>query len=325
MSRPPSDDVRLPGALPGRVEQANANHLADIGKRSPDRDDSYALVRSSLNAPAPVGPIAIERVRRLMTDRELAVLVSVDRFRYLTAAQIQQLHFADHATPETAARIRRRVLKRLVSAQMLVQMERRIGGVRAGSTGHVYRIGALGYRLVHDHATMSGRVKEPSPTFLDHTLAVAQLAIDLMVAGRQDDRQGNNQPGGFEITAMEAEPECWRSFQKGLSGTEVLKPDLFVALGLSDYEDRWFIEMDRGTESTTAVVRKCKVYIDYLRSGVEQERYEVFPKVLWIVPTTHRRNLLEGALKRSQEVKVSDIFVVVTSTEALDALIGGAP
>ena len=163
---------RLPGDLPGRVEADDENHLVDSSKSSIVRDDSYASIRSSSNAPTIVGAIALDRLRSLLTQREFDILRSVDRFRYLTALQIEALHFRGHATTETAARMRRRVLERLSAAKLLLKLDRQIGGVRAGSSSFVYQVAPLGYRVVHDHATMSGRVSEPSTTFLDHTLAV---------------------------------------------------------------------------------------------------------------------------------------------------------
>ena len=38
-------------------------------------------------------------------------------------------------------------------------------------------------------------------------------------------------------------------------------------VGIGDFEHRWFIEIDRATEATTTVIRKCRVYDDYRRSG----------------------------------------------------------
>jgi len=307
---------QLPAGLPGRVDADSANHLADMHNLPPVRDDSYASIRSSSNAPTAVGPIALDRMRSLLTARELDTLKSVDRFRYLSASQIEALHFTGHASGETGARIRRRVLERLTSAGMLVRLDRPIGGVRAGSGGFVYRLGPLGYRIVRDHASMSGRSKEPSATFLDHTLAVAQLAIDVMRAGSVDG-------SGVEVLKVEAEPDCWRSFQKGLGGRETLKPDLLLALGQGEYEDRWFCEIDRGTESTTAVARKCQTYLAYWRTGIEQQRHDVFPRVLWIVPNERRRTLLATTLRKTRDLNASELFMVTTVADALQTLIGG--
>jgi hypothetical protein len=307
---------RLPGDLPGRVDNSLGNHLVDGQKAASGRDDSYASIRSSSNAPTAAGPIALDRLRSILTSRELAVLMSVDRFRYLTALQLELLHFRDHASLDTAARIRRRVLQRLTSAGLLSRLERQVGGVRAGSAAFVYRLAPLGYRVVHDHASMSGRTHEPSGVFLDHTLAVAQMAIDVTTTSCMHSE--------IELLTLDPEPHCWRSFQKGLGGRETLKPDLFVALGLGDYEDHWFCEVDRGTESTTAVIKKCRTYLDYYRSGIEQQRYDVFPRVLWIVPNERRQKLIEAAMKKTRELRGTGIFIVVTTADALTTLTGGA-
>lgn len=306
---------RLPGDLPGRVESADENYLVDTTKSSIARDDSYASIRSSSNAPTVVGAIALDRLRSLLTQRELEILRSVDRFRYLTALQIEALHFRGHATIETAARIRRRVLERLTAAKLLVKLDRQIGGVRAGSSSFVYQVAPLGYRVVHDHATMSGRVSEPSTTFLDHTLAVAQTAIDLTLAAqRMSDRS-------VDVLSIETEPSCWRSFQKGLGGRETLKPDLFVALGLGEFEDRWFLEIDLGTESSTAVTKKCRTYLDYQRTGREQASHDVFPKVMWIVRGERRQRLLATAVSKNRDLKAAEIFTIVTSDVAIPTLL----
>lgn len=306
----------LPGDLPDRVDSPATNHLINGTKRRPSRDDSYASNHSSMHAPARLGPIALDRLRRSLTPRESAILGSVAQHRYLTGLQIEQLHFRDHASPSTANRIRCRVLDRLVKSNMLVLINRRIGGVRAGSTGFVYRLGTVGHRLVHGDATQSGRTREPSEAFLDHTLAVAQLAIDMLLVAKQPD-------SGIEIVTLESEPECWRTFQKGLGGREVLKPDLFMALGVGDFEDRWFIEIDRGTESTVALIKKCGLYLDYQRTGIEQQRADVFPKVLWVAITERRAVQIEKALGSSRDLRASELFIVTTGEQAVDVLAGG--
>ncbi len=48
----------------------------------------------------------------------------------------------------SAARIARRVLARLTELGVLARLERRIGGLRAGSSGYVYYLGPAGQRLV---------------------------------------------------------------------------------------------------------------------------------------------------------------------------------
>jgi hypothetical protein len=306
----------LPGGLPGRVDSESTNHLAGGTVRRPSRDDSYASTDQSVHTPSRLGPIALDRLRRSLTPRESAILSSVAQHRYLTGQQLEQLHFQDHVSAATANRIRCRVLARLTKTQMLIRLDRRIGGVRAGSVGFVYRLGTVGHRLVYGDATQSGRTREPSSTFLDHTLAVAQLAIDTLLVAKEAE-------SNIEIVALECEPDCWRSFQKGLGGREALKPDLFMALGVGDYEDRWFIEIDRGTESTVALIKKCQLYLDYQRTGIEQHKTDVFPKVLWIAITERRAVQIEKAISSSRDLRGSDIFVVTTNELAVGLLAGG--
>ena len=49
-------------------------------------------------------------------------------------------------------------------------------------------------------------------------------------------------------------------------------------LGVGEYELRWFIEVDRTSESLPVIVRKCRLYADYYQSGQEQAAQAVsFP------------------------------------------------
>jgi hypothetical protein len=251
----------------------------------------------------------------MLSEREMTVLLWVDDFRFMTAQQIERLHFAGHASGDTAARIRRRVLERLTAARLLTRTERVIGGVRGGSAGFVYGIGPVGHRLLHDNGSR-GRWEEPSLAFLDHTLAVAEVAVTIAEHERA---------GGFEILDLQSEPSCWRSFSRGLAGRDVLKSDLFLSVADNEYEHRWFIEVDRGTESTRAIRDKCQVYEDYRRSGVEQNLHDIFPKVLWIVPTASRAQRLRDLIARGRNL-TADLHTVTPNrpSDYLCLLTGGA-
>ena len=94
-----------------------------------------------------------------------------------------------------------------------------------------------------------------------------------------------------EVTEFQAEPDCWRKW-----GAGVLKPDAYLATVTPEFEDHWFIEVDRATESTTTIVRKAAVYERYHRTGIEQEHHGVFPRVLWVTPHEQRKAQLVDAL-----------------------------
>lgn len=261
-----------------------------------------------MSAPQRLGRIAIARYREFFSEREIAVLTSVDRYRYLTARQVETLHFFEHATPLTGARTCRRVLERLTKAKALDRLERRIGGVRAGSASFVYTLSHLGHRLLHGDEFNRKRHREPSLRFLEHTLAVAQFAINLTVAARTSP---------IENLSIETEPDCWRAFSKGLAGNEILKPDLHAACVVGEYEDAWFVEIDLASESTTAIVRKLRSYDDYWSSGTEQERTGMFPRVLWAASDPRRVAQIEQAITRTSRLN-PDLFQVTT----IDAAVG---
>jgi hypothetical protein len=63
--------------------------------------------------------------------------------------------------------------------------------------------------------------------------------------------------------------------------------------------DRWFIEVDLGTESLPTLLRKCGQYETYRASGIEQADYGVFPLVLWFFTVPERAERLAQAVARS--------------------------
>jgi hypothetical protein len=258
--------------------------------------------------------------RRLLTSqisaRDWAVLEAVGRYRYLTTNQLQQLFFFDHRTATAAARLCRRALLRLHDDRLLERLERRIGGLHAGSAASVWRLGPVGDRLLRERDGLGGhaRRKEPSLHHLDHCLAVADSAVQLTVAARA---------GAIELLAVAPEPTSWRRYL-GASGVPViLKPDLYAVTASGDYEDAWFIEIDRGTESLPTVLRQCQQYERYRRTGREQADGGVFPWVLWVVPGEARAAKLRRAIAENRYLD-QQLFRVTTTAGFLATVTGGA-
>ena len=260
----------------------------------------------------------ISRPRLVALDAELsgrdrAVVQAVAAARLMTGGQIQALFFplSDHATFLTAARCARRVLHRLSEQRLLFRLQRRIGGVRAGSSAHIYGLGPVGQRLLQP-AVGRLRYREPTVLFVDHTIAVAQLAVDLITHARA---------GNCELLQLQHEPACWRSFG-GVAGRQLLRPDLYAALAVRDYEYRWFVEIDRGSESLPVVLRKCRSYEAYYRSGHEQTQHGVFPRVVWITSEEARRRRIATALATDRQLSAG-LFLTATTQTTLAVLTGG--
>ena len=120
----------------------------------------------------------------------------------------------------------------------------------------------------------------PGSLFLLHTLQVAELHTRLVESERSQH---------VELLELSAEPSCWRTYDGPHAQREVLKPDSFVRLGIGEYEDSYFIEVDRGTEGSRALDRQLAAYVAYHLSGREQRKHGVFPRVLWTTPRRSTR------------------------------------
>jgi hypothetical protein len=250
-------------------------------------------------------------VRERLSPRDQQILEHVGALRLLGARQVQALLFPDdsHASERTAARCCRRALERLTRERLLVRLERRVGGVRAGSASYIYALGPLGKRVLELNGPRL-RLSEPSARFVDHTLAVADFFVRLAQHGRA---------GGYELLHWESEPGCWREVTT-LGGRVVLRPDLFVVIALGEYELRWFIEVDRASEHLPAIRRKCRLYQTYYKSGQEQRRHGVFPRVLWVAPDGRRAKHLRATIDTDRVLRSVDLFRTVTMEQALVAI-----
>lgn len=247
-----------------------------------------------------------------LSDRDRQIIDLVARFRIMSGAQLRELCWPE-GNLDTRARLARRGLARLARLDLLAPLERRVGGVRAGSAGLTFAIGPAGQRLLAAGAGRVRRAHTPGERHLAHTLAVAQLYVDLRRAERQ---------AQTELLAFQPEPHCWRSFTGPYGERYVLKPDAFVKLGIGAYEDSWFIELDLGSEGTATLAGKARRYVECQDSGVIQVADEVFPRTLWIAPDGVRAEVIRRAV--APAAKRTPALFAVTTAPAAVALLTGA-
>lgn len=240
-----------------------------------------------------------------LSGRDRDVLRAIQKHRFLLTGQIQRLYFAEGSSAPANTRAANRALKKLNEYGLINSLKRRIGGVRAGSASLIWHLTEPGHRILHLGNQDTGprrRFEEPSPMFLEHTLAVAECAVQLICICRPSE--------DLELVSVDSEPTCWRPFT--VDGKVVyLKPDLFAITTYEDYEDQWFIEIDLGTESPAQVALKCAAYYKYYCSGIEQRESGMFPLVVWIVPDEGRKQRLEEAIQATLP-KHPKMFLVIT-------------
>jgi hypothetical protein len=246
----------------------------------------------------------VTRLRPQLDARDWAVLHDVARCRLMTGRQLQLLHVG---SDETAARAARRLLARLTKLGLLGRLERQIGGIRAGSAGYVYGLGASGHRLLHPERARR-RLHEVRDGFLSHTLAIADLYVRLRQA---------EQRGAIELLTVETEPQSWQRLDDG----DWLKPDLHVVVGVGDEALHSFVELDQGSEHSPALLRKLRQYETAYRGGSVEAAGGVFPRVVWLVPTDQRAAELRR-LSHSQGL-TPELHAVSRQAEAIAILAGG--
>jgi hypothetical protein len=270
--------MSLSDRFSGRATGDSTNHLAGAGDTANKRADG--------NRPGPtprVGGRELSQLRSELSDRDLAIMRSLAALHYVTTRQLERLHFQGTGmTVLAATRGARRTLARLYELGLVDRLERRIGGVRAGSAAYVLRLSPPGARLLDD--SNRRRSREPTLAHLAHVLDVAELVVRLHEHARA---------GGVEIIAVETEPACWRTLIGLHGGRVLLKPDLRLTLGVGHHELHWFVEIDRGSEHRPALVRKISTYLAAWRDGGEQARAGIFPRVLWVVPDERRAAVIE--------------------------------
>lgn len=266
-----------------------------------------------------IGRRQLERIGESLTDRDAEVLGSLMGNRYLSTVQIRRLHFTGHASDLACARAANRELDKLRSAGLITSLERRIGGVRAGSASFVWTLTDAGARMLRmldpdAYPADRRRVAEPSNILLAHTLMVGEICLAFAEAARE---------GIVSIMDIEHEPKCWREFISGDGAKTMLKPDLAIGTADCEFEDRWFLEADLDTEPLSRIGRTCKRYQDYCDTGVEQKASGVFPAVVWVVPGRIRKEAIEGRIRAEKGLR-AQIFRVVALPDLRNLIIKGA-
>jgi hypothetical protein len=242
-----------------------------------------------------------------LTERDLAIVETIGRFKLLTGGQLERLYFAD-CSDRSRARNRQAVLKRLVDHQVLARVgERARGGSGGGSKDYVYTLDIAGQ---HVAGLTSSRPRRPYVWYepnVGHYLAVAELYVELVEAGRA---------GELTLLTFETEPYCWRAFEG-----RTLKPDAFVQVGLEREGRRrkgsFFIEVDRADQWGTKISTKFPQYIAFREH--ERRSGRVFPLVLFLAPTQRRIDYLNGLVQAQSE----PIFRVAALSAAMAAVTTG--
>lgn len=254
-----------------------------------------------------IGRHELTALRSRLSERDIEILRAVERTRFLNARQVERVVFTE-GSPLTRARRCRSALARLVTWGCLHRLERRVGGIRAGSAAGCFVLSPLGQRILHPNALDLARVREPSPRFVDHTLAVAELWVRLVEAERE---------GRLNLLEFTAEPRI------RLDGSAWLKPDAHVVVATPDgWERHLWVEWDNDTEHRPVIARKAKQIAAAFEDGVEVDG--VFPRTVFLVPDAQRLQTIGGVLRALPRGHWG-LFAVATHAGAIQAICDPPP
>ena len=272
-----------------------------------NRSPTTAAARFSSLVPPPIHPM----------QARLLALVAAHRFA--TTTQLARLTALEYTSPASALRQTQRHLASLAQQRLLTSLERRVGGWQGGSAVTIWAATTRGHRLVaaengeDEEVPRRQRPREVSTTFLDHLLAITEVRTSIEEAVRQEE--------DTEATVA-LEPDCWRTALSPSGQPQVLRPDMAVTITSPAYEDRYLIEVDRATENPGRVIATCWRYQEHQATSQASDG-DVFPLVVWLVPTDRRRHRLERAIAHSAGL-LRDLFRVIR-LDQLPTLIHGGP
>lgn len=270
-----------------------------------NRSPTESTARFSSLVPPPIHPM----------QARLLALVAAHRFA--TTTQLARLTAPEYASPASALRQTQRHLASLAQQRLLTSLERRVGGWQGGSAVTIWAATTRGHRRVAaegEEVARRQRPREVSTTFLDHLLAITEVRTSIEEAVRQE---------ADTEAAVALEPGCWRTALSPSGQVQVLRPDLAVTITSPAYEDCYLIEVDRATENPGRVIATCWRYQEHQATSAQASDGDVFPLVVWLVPTDRRRHRLERAIAHSTGL-LRDLFRVIR-LDQLPTLIHGGP
>ena len=203
---------------------------------------------------------------RLM-PRDLEILRAVGDYRILRQDQIQRLFFSSKSTAQYR-------LSHLYQHGFLDRLFLPVQGGWSPTLYTLARRGIEALRVAHgvDVPQNATRGRDATPEFLEHTLAINDVRVAFTLACRTP---------GFTLVTWRGEAAMKADYDRvdvrlpnGKRRTVSLIPDGYCVIQTPRGNAPFFIELDRGTETTQRFATKILAYRAYVESGHYQRRYQ---------------------------------------------------
>jgi hypothetical protein len=236
---------------------------------------------------------------RVLTPKDIEILQVVNRYRFLTAGQLNRLLWLRNTKDQNRyAQLR---ISWLTRDEYLLQLQG-LPRPRVGRRSEVYALGWRGRKALRAqgdavewyYRPSETRVLGENPGFMPHTLAI----IDVLIAA---ERLTQEVPGiQLSAVVMERELKRWRmqTIVPGISGltqsrTVTVVPDALFSLTVEGVVQHFVLEVDRDTEHQRAWRDKVAALTSWLMSPDTAELLPSrFITVNIVTPDADRRNTL---------------------------------
>jgi hypothetical protein len=240
----------------------------------------------------------------MMTDRDIQVLLAVDKYYVLNRPQIQGLCFESDKT----GRVTRRRLQTLVSGRFLNRHRAQVHYPGSAPAGSIYYPSKRGSEFLAEHTGDDRYLLTPDqcpqPHHVLHWLAVSDthIALDRSIAC-QDRVSVDGWINEWDVVNKdERDPQKRFRLYTLLNENPrlICAPDAAFLLSVLGFSKVFYVEQDRGTTGVKQVAaRKIKGFAELLQRGLHRSH---FPEtnvdsftVLCVAHNARRRDALRKA------------------------------
>ena len=210
-----------------------------------------------------------EKIPFRLTDRDIGILESLDRYRYLRTGQIHRLHFSENGTMQSARRRLKYLYREKMVGRVIPYVQ--LGQGTPETAYFLDRAGEDYLRQEKDHVPrLWRRSKRVKHQFLQHALDLSEFRLLW--------ESGVSQIDKLSMESFVADFEIKSKSNKGLDKYElynkyyhpvnakpyIVYPDAKIILkwkgDKQDYYKLYFVEIDRGTEELERIRDKVVGY-----------------------------------------------------------------
>ena len=226
-----------------------------------------------------------ERPPMVLTERDQALLVTVNQFQVIRGQQLERLFFSSRSTAQYR-------LQRLFQHEYLDRHFQSVVEGGPASSPILYSLGKRGAELlIRQHGLLDTDIRRfpksiPAHT-LDHLLEVNEVRVAVSLACQT---QGYLLDTWLDESVFRAQPDyVFLRDGRGREQKKPVYPDGYFALTAPAGTAHFFLESDRGTEARSAFKPQIAVYEAYTRGGGYQARFNTRSlRILIVCPGRER-------------------------------------